>query len=352
VGHDAKGCVVGRPGGDNRPVEGEVLDWLRRALADSYGLDVDRFGRPGGGKDPVARSYVASAADGRRFLVKVRPASAPRELAAEATAALQRAGLPYVVAPEATRSGTVTAVVGAASITVTPFVDALPAWGRAGLSAAQWTGLGAFARRLHAVELAADLLARLPVERYRPPELELVAAVDAAAAALPSDAGPAADVAASWRTHRALILGIAQRTNELGEVVRARSLPLVVCHADLHTGNVLVDDAGGMWVVDWDELVRAPRERDLMFVIGGISEALVRPEDTARFLDGYGEVDVDPIALAYYRCAWAIQDVTGYAHQVLVERDRTSEERVEAAAIFLGLFRPGEIVDLAGRGDP
>ena len=121
----------------------------------------------------------------------------------------------------------------------------------------------------------------------------------------------------------------------------------MTCHADLHTGNVLVDAAGELWVFDWDEVVAAPKERDLMFFIGGISHQMVGEPATASFLRGYGGTDVDPVALAYYRHAWATQDVLGYAEQVLVDASRSDDDRVEAARIFEILFRPGEIVDIA-----
>jgi len=32
----------------------------------------------------------------------------------------------------------------------------------------------------------------------------------------------------------------------------------VVCHCDAHIGNVLISDDGDVWLLDWDEVVRAP----------------------------------------------------------------------------------------------
>jgi spectinomycin phosphotransferase len=52
----------------------------------------------------------------------------------------------------------------------------------------------------------------------------------------------------------------------------------VLCHADLHTWNVLVDGDGRLWLVDWDEAILAPRERDLMFLVGGIVDLAQAPE--------------------------------------------------------------------------
>ncbi len=63
---------------------------------------------------------------------------------------------------------------------------------------------------------------------------------------------------------------------------------------------------GAWWLVDWDEVVIAPRERDPMFAIGGMGGDGVGPEQTASFLQGYGNVAIDEGALTYYRAAWAV----------------------------------------------
>ena len=99
--------------------------------------------------------------------------------------------------------------------------------------------------------------------------------------------------------------------------------------------------------MDWDEAVLAPRERDLMFVVGGIGHGLVGPADTERFFQGYGQTSVDPDLLAYYRCAWAVQDVAAYGEQALLTPDVGHETRCAAVAGFKDLFEPGNIVGLA-----
>ena len=123
----------------------------------------------------------------------------------------------------------------------------------------------------------------------------------------------------------------------------------MLCHADLHTWNVLVEDAGRLWIADWDEAVLAPRERDLMFVVGGgIGHGLVGPSEEASFLEGYGQVTADPALLAYYRCAWAVQDIAAYGEQALLSPTAGEATRRAAVEGFEDLFAPGNIVDLAG----
>src|SRR3712207_7284450 len=70
-------------------------------------------------------------------------------------------------------------------------------------------------------------------------------------------------------------------------------------------------------------MIRRPTRSTLfpyttLFRSGGIGHGLVGPSATASFLEGYGEVTVDPARLTYYRCAWAVQDIAAYGEQALL----------------------------------
>jgi spectinomycin phosphotransferase len=302
------------------------------------------------GKDFGASVHRVWAGEPRpRYIVKVRPAHAPRDVAAAVARYLADAGVPGVVAPIRSRAGAMSAQSDALALTVYPFID-----GQMGIemhmSDNSWRVLGVFARQLHATVLTPELAELLPGETFRPNELDVIVRVDTAVRDSRSRDATAHKVEEFWRDHRQGILELAQRTQALGDALARRSLPLVTCHADMHTGNVIVDRGGALWIIDWDDVVLAPKERDLMFAVGGgISTKLVDKNATARFLDGYGEVEIDEGALAYYRHAWAVQDVGGYAWRVILDNSATENQREDAARILFGLFEPGEIVDLAAR---
>ena len=118
-------------------------------------------------------------------------------------------------------------------------------------------------------------------------------------------------------------------------------------HADIHTGNVLVGQDQRIWIVDWDETVLAPRERDLMFVIGGISSKYVTPREEQLFRQGYGEVTVDQLALAFYRYAWAVSDISAFGETVLRRPDFSEQLRLAEVEVFRSLFAPGNIVEIS-----
>ena len=67
-----------------------------------------------------------------------------------------------------------------------------------------------------------------------------------------------------------------------------------MCHADLHAGNILIDANGAFYLVDWDTLILAPKERDLMYAGGGqFGEARTPQQEEALFYQGYGQTQID-----------------------------------------------------------
>ena len=125
----------------------------------------------------------------------------------------------------------------------------------------------------------------------------------------------------------------------------------VLCHADFHTWNVLRGADGQLWIVDWDETMMAPKERDLMFVIDGIGRGLVSAHETTCVLQGYGDGAIDDEALTYYRYAWAVQEMGAYAEEVMAADARGEVTRRAAVDAFIDLFAAGNIVAIARASD-
>jgi len=124
----------------------------------------------------------------------------------------------------------------------------------------------------------------------------------------------------------------------------------VLCHADLHAGNVLVGPGASVFLIDWDEMVLAPRERDLMFIGAGIGGRWGR-EQPPGFGEGYGPVAVDPLRVAYYRHWRILQDLQEF-HDLLLEPGATARppaQRRQALRYRAGQFAPGNVADCATR---
>jgi hypothetical protein len=53
--------------------------------------------------------------------------------------------------------------------------------------------------------------------------------------------------------------------------------------------------------VDWDQPILAPKERDLMFIVGDkVGGFVIDPGQEKLFFEGYGESEVDPLVLSYW----------------------------------------------------
>jgi spectinomycin phosphotransferase len=325
-----------------------TADAIARALETGYGIRVAEVDFLPIGNDPASWAYRVGTASGRDWFLKVRAGAMP---GAVVPALLHRQGVPNVLAPLPASSGAPAVALGRFTLALYPMLDAVPG-GETGLSAAQWRQLGAVVERVHTLPVPAELGRLLGRERFRPQRRDLLPELDALLAS-PDPGDPLAlELADLWHAKDEVIHALAERADRQGPWLARAGFPKVLCHADLHTFNVLVDADQQIWLVDWDETVLAPRERDLMFVVGGIREDLVSPEDTRSFFQGYGEARIDPVLLAYYRCAWALQDIATTTEEALLSPHLGEVSRRKAVDGFKSLFEPGSIVDLASRSVP
>ncbi len=125
---------------------------------------------------------------------------------------------------------------------------------------------------------------------------------------------------------------------------------LHLCHTDLHAGNLLMGNDGGLHLIDWDGLSLAPRERDLMFIGAAVGGRWGR-ENPLGFEDGYGSDRGDPRWIAWYRHWRILQDLIEF-QQVLLGSDgeeRSPQLRRQSLHYLGEQFAPGNVFDAAER---
>lgn len=333
-------------------------DVLIAALRGQYGIavaDADLAFLPLG-NDAAAWVYRARGGDGAESFVKLR-SRLPSEADLRVPRYLCEQGITQVVAPLPTLAGELWAPVGPYALIVYPFIAGVSGKASGGLLDRQWREYGAILRRIHEVALPPELECILPREQYTSPSIELVRRLDAAVETIGVDEAAGSrshasdpltrELAAYWRSRRDEIHGLVARVEELGARLARAAPPFVLTHGDIHTSNVHLDRRGCVWIVDWDETALAPRERDLMFVVGGIHASLVGPREERLFFEGYGPLAPDPLALAYYRYVWAVQDVGADGEQVLLLPNAGEVTRREGLEGLMALFAPGGIVSIA-----
>ena len=137
-------------------------------------------------------------------------------------------------------------------------------------------------------------------------------------------------------------------TTRLGYDLRRRELSYVLCHGDIHEDNILLADSGRKYIIDWDNAILAPKERDLFFF-----------GENNDYLTGYfGNLDetrpisplsVDPYVIDYYVLEWALQEIYDYGSRILFDMKFDQEGRLDAWQQFQLLFDNNRDVDLALR---
>jgi spectinomycin phosphotransferase len=322
---------------------------LCAAVRAAYGVETGGLEFLPIGADSAAWVYRLEATTGEAYLLKLRRGRVgAREAGLLAPRYLRDQGVARVVAPLAGRDDRLWQAVEGFALMLYPFLNARTGTAQ-GLTDKQWRDFGDMLRQVHRDEAALprELRTVLPRETFVPEWREALEAV-AGRVAKSAGADPWTQALREfWGAHRGEIEAVLARAEALGKAARAEAPGCVLCHADAHTWNVLVDEDEQIWLVDWDEAVLAPRERDLMFVIGGIGAGLVSPRQTELFFEGYGQAAVDARRLAYYRAAWAVNDLGAFGAQVCLEPEAGAITRQAALESFRGLFRPGEIVELA-----
>lgn len=295
------------------------------------------------GNDSASFVYRIDAIDGAAFLLKVRAGSGFESASLAVPRFLCDSGVPKIVAPLPAATRELWTDVKGYALSLWPFIEGRRG-GEGGLSHEQWRTLGATAEQIHESRLPPDLERVVPCEPFVPSRRSLIEELDHLVGGASLSDRWQREWAAFWRSRSDVIHTVVRRADALGKRLRRTSNALVLCHADLHPWNVLVDAEWQLWLIDWDETILALKERDLMFVVGGIGGDSVTEESAACFMEGYGSDRIDSTALAYYRYAWAVQDIAACGERVFFLPDLGEEARRDAVRGFMSLFDPGNIV--------
>ena len=318
---------------------------LAACLHDDYGLTVSRLDFLPLGADHNTAVYCAASGE-TPYFVKLRSGGFD-EMTVIIPRLLRDAGVEAVIAPIANKLGHLWTPVETFCLILYPFVNGTNGFERV-LTARNWIDFGRALRRIHDTPLPVALAQRLPRETFAPDVRRQVRDYQATAETGVFHDPVAAEFAAFMTGKHAEISALVAQAERLGAMLAAQPPDFILCHADIHVGNLLITPDDATTIVDWDTLLLAPKERDLMFAGMGLgsSASLSADQQNALFYQGYGPVDVDPVALAYYRCERIVQDVYEYNRQVLFTTG-DSPDRREGLQQFRSQFDPGGVVERA-----
>jgi spectinomycin phosphotransferase len=324
-------------------------DRIFACLHDFYGLRITQVAFRPINVDPNCAVFRVTAEDGSAYFLKLRRWNA-NPVPVEVPAFLHAQGIRWVMAPLATVSQQLCARADGFTWLLYPFFEGRTGL-QAGLSRAQWITLGRCMRAVHATVLPAGLAGRLPSEDFAPRWRRMVEAFHQEVPESTYDDPVLTELAAFWTGKRAEIDCILSRAERLAQALEQRTLTRVICHADLHGNNVLVGAHDELAVVDWDEPILAPKERDLMFIGGGVGGAWNQPQEATWFYEGYGPTEIDPMALAYSRYERIVEDFAAYGERIL-RTPGSAADREEGLRRLMSQFLPGNVVEMAHRSYP
>jgi spectinomycin phosphotransferase len=317
-------------------------------LNDEYGVLIVQVSFLPLGADRNTAVYRIVAADNQVYFLRLRGGDFV-EASVSLPTYLRDRGVEQIISPLTTTRGQPWASLDAFSVILYPFVE-----GRNGyevrLSDSNWREFGAAIKSIHTMEVPVYLLARIPAETYTARWREMVKKFLIRVETDRFVESVAAELAVFLKAKREDVFDLVARAERLALALQARSTQFVLCHSDLHAGNVLVDANDALYIVDWDDPIRAPKERDLMFVGGGQGfVGRTAQEEEVLFYEGYGRAEIDPIALAYYRYERIVQDIALFSEQILFTDD--GEDRAQSLRYLISNFLPGGTIELAYGSD-
>jgi spectinomycin phosphotransferase len=302
-------------------IAGELL---QATLQDQYGLVPITLEFLPVGLDYYAGVYRVVSEEGIPYLLKVtsRPLYEPRYLVPRY---LNDQGITSVVAPFPTKSGALWVKLVDWTVIVYPFIEGNSSF--TGMTNEHWRVLGSVFKQIHQVAVPIEGFESLRKETFDVAEyVQWVHDFETQQLHL-QHSGSASQRAlrADWLAHQSTIHRGVTSLEKLGGILQKQSGPYVFCHADLHIRNLIRDSQGHVFVIDWDDVMLAPKERDFIFI---------REPQADAFWEGYGQPEVDWVALTYYRWERVVQDVIECARDVFFKDDTGEETRADIARLF------------------
>lgn len=318
-------------------------------LRDEYGLSIVQVAFLPLGADLNTAVYRLVAADETPYFLKLRGG-----LFDETSVALPKflsdQGIGQIIAPLVTQTGQLWASLDAFKVILYPFVEGHNGY-EVDLSDRHWGEFGTALKHIHTAKVPPALTRRIRQETYAPQGREIVKTflgrVENDVFAEPV----AVKLAAFLQAKRAEILDLVGRAERLAQALQAQSPEFMVCHADIHAGNILIDAHDAFYIVDWDDPILAPKERDLMFIGGGQGfGGHTAQEEETLFYQAYGQTQINPIALAYYRYERIIQDIAVFCEQLFLTHEG-GEDREQSLQYLKSNFLPNGTIEIAYKSD-
>ena len=324
-------------------------DKIIHCLRQAYGLDVTDIAFLPLGADLNTAVYRTHTHDNTTYFVKLRRGHFA-ETAVAVPQYLHDHGLKQIIPSLPTQSGQLWVKLPPFTIILYPFVDGKDGYERP-LTEQQWVEFGTALKQFHTTPIPTSLTHSIQRETFSSQWRDMAKRFLEHILQETFVEPLAAETAVFLQSKQAETLALIQRTEQLAQNLKAHTPEFILCHADIHAWNLLITDDGTLYMVDWDTLIFAPKERDLMFVGGGLGgNGRSLHEEETLFYQGYGQTQINPIALAYYRYERIIEDIAIECEQIF-SSDDSSKDRPQAFTHLKSNFQPNSTIAIARQTD-
>lgn len=314
-----------------------------------YGIEVATLTFLPLGADMNASVYKAEAQDQTSYFVKLKRGH-HHDISVVIVELLHDAGIQQIIPPIKTIHDQPTHRIEDFTLIVYPFVKGQDGFSR-NLTDNQWLKLGKALRQVHEIDVPPSIQKQIRREVYSSKWREAVRSLYIHIEnAEPIDDKVALKLLKFMKKNLLAIRRLVDRAEQLGQKLQDQSPKFVLCHSDIHGGNVLMDENDTIYIVDWDDPIMAPKERDLMFIGGGVANVWNKPHEEKVFYKGYGKTEVNSTILAYYRHERIVEDIALYGQKLLLTTTG-GEDRPEMYNQFIDMFEPQGVVDIAFKTD-
>lgn len=316
-----------------------------KCLQNAYGLHVERITFLPLGADFNTAVYCVTTNNAADYFLKLRRGRF-NEASVLVPKFLFDLGIKQMIPPLTNKLGKLWTRLASFNAILYPYVE-----GNNGieknLSDQQWIEFGATMKKFHSATIPSTITSSVPQETFPIKWQQTVRAFLNRIEHEIFEEPIAARMALFLESKREEILELLRHSEHLSNVLQKQPLEYVLCHADIHGWNLLISGEGALYMVDWDTLLFAPKERDLMFIGAGIGDTGRTPvEEKALFYQGYGSVDINQDAIAYYRFARIIEDIGEYCEHIFVSDDG-NEDRMQSFDYVQSIFLPNGAMERA-----
>ena len=262
---------------------------------------------------------------------------------------LKENGVQEIIVPYETKSSQHWADFDEYKIILYPFIEGKDGFERE-LTDQHRRTLGAAFKKIHTAQIPTELKESIRKETFSSEWMDDMKSYQTQVEKKVFTELTAAKLVEFMKSKRSEITRLIERSEQLASKLRSEPWGLVLCHTDIHGGNILISNKDELYIVDWDDPILAPKERDLMFIGGGIDEIWKTKREEAVFYEGYGKTDINLSALTYYRYERVIEDLVVICEQLLLT-DEGGADRERSYGWFTSNFEPGQTIEIAEKTD-